>query len=226
MSEHVSAARVAAVYVAVSSLHPNPWNPNQQSEVVRRAERESIEAYGFVDPITVREHPTIVDAYEIIDGEHRWQAAQELGYTEVPVVVLVLDDTAARKLTVILNETRGDADAVLLGQLLSELKDMSDPDVFALGLPYTGSELDHLLAIGGGDWDQYRVSPLADPVFDPLPTLRELTLTMDTDTFDQFNRWVEMLGKEWELPDAGVTALVVEAVKRQALSANQGRKKT
>ncbi len=63
--------------VEVGKLHPNPWNPNRQDARTFEAERESIRNYGFIDPVTVREHPTINGEFEIIDGEHRWRAATE-----------------------------------------------------------------------------------------------------------------------------------------------------
>lgn len=209
------------VRLPTAKIHPNPWNPNRQSEVVARAERESIEHFGFIDPVTVRPHPTVEGEYEVIDGEHRWRTAMDLGYEEIPAVILELTDAEARRLTIVLNETRGDADVVLLGMLLTELQAMTDEDGFAIALPYTSNELDHLLSIGAEDWDQFR-QQIDGATLPPDSTLREVTLTMEADVYDRFTRWLQMLAKEWELPDAGATELVVEAVRRSALAVNQG----
>jgi ParB/RepB/Spo0J family partition protein len=55
-------------------LTPNPWNPNQMDDEQYGKALNSIREFGFVDPVTVRELGN--DTYQIIDGEHRWRAAQ------------------------------------------------------------------------------------------------------------------------------------------------------
>lgn len=134
---------LAVVAVPIAKLHANAWNPNRQNEATQRAEVASIDAYGFIDPITVRPHPTLTGEYEIIDGEHRWLACQTLGIDAAPCVVLKLDDAQAKKLTVVMNETRGDADAAALGELLAELNTI-DPGLLAV-LPWDGAELESLI---------------------------------------------------------------------------------
>lgn len=150
---------------ATTALVPNDWNPNVMKARVLQAERESIEAYGFIDPITVRPHPTDEGRFQIIDGEHRWKVASELGIESVPVVVLDLDDNAARKLTIILNETRGRADVVDLGKLLGDLADdMGDTAELLRGLPYSEGELDELIELAGVEFPDY-----SDGSLDPAP---------------------------------------------------------
>ena len=62
---------------------------------------ESITDFGFIDPITC------TSDYTIIDGEHRWRAARDLGFTDVPVSVLDgLSEPEYRKLTIVLNGTK------------------------------------------------------------------------------------------------------------------------
>jgi ParB-like nuclease domain len=146
--------------VACERIHANPWNPNKMDERTRQAARESIATYGFIDPVTVREHPEIDGHFQIIDGEHRWQEAQELGYDAIPVVVLGVDDTTARKLTIVFNETRGEADSVLLGTLLKQLE-AEDAD-FRTALRYDDGELKHLLSLAEADWDDFNAQQAGD----------------------------------------------------------------
>lgn len=215
-------SELTQIMVPTASLRPNTWNPNVQSDVVKRAERESITTYGFIDPVTVRPHPD-GNGYEIIDGEHRWEMAQELGIPDIPVIPLELDDADARKLTVVLNETRGDADVVLLSQLLADIRSMTDEQAFANALPYTPAELEQFLNLGGDDWDAFQ-QVAGDPVL-PASNTRELTLVFaDSRVFDRFTKHLAILAKEWDMADAGATEVVTEAVKRAALEANQGRK--
>lgn len=155
----------------VAAIEPNPWNPNRMSDRVYEAEKESILAFGFIDPITVRPAPE-GDGYQIIDGEHRFRVLSALieegvppgvsddlkglvKAAEVPAIVLDVPDTWAKKLTIILNETRGKADPLALGELLADLAQGSDLDELRLGLPYGAQELEELVKVGEFDWDQF-----------------------------------------------------------------------
>ncbi|MCU0370431.1 MAG: ParB/RepB/Spo0J family partition protein, partial [Bacteroidales bacterium] len=55
-------------------------------------ERASIREFGFIDPLTVRPSN---GAYEIIDGEQRWQAGKAEGLASFPCIVLDVDDDTA-----------------------------------------------------------------------------------------------------------------------------------
>jgi ParB/RepB/Spo0J family partition protein len=148
--------------IETKRLHPNPWNPNRMDERTLAAEIQSIQTYGFIDPVTVRPHPEVEDGFQIIDGEHRWKVAVDLEIDPIPCVVLDLSDTAARKLTIILNETRGRADDVMLGTLLAELQEAEGPDALSNALPYDPNEIAHLLAMADADWSNFDPDPGAN----------------------------------------------------------------
>lgn len=219
MTEPLQAEPLQIVHVNVDLIDPNPWNPNQQSETVARATRESLERYGFVEPVLLRPHPDIPGRFQIVNGEHRWGQAGGLGYEQIPAVIKDLTDDEAKKLTIVLNETTGDADVVLLGQLLAGIAHLDD---FKIALPYTDAELDHLLAIGAADdWDQYGRgggSGADPPPVDPVE--HEIVLAMTSGQHDLFRGWLRILEKEFGTAD--VTEIVFEAVRRAALDVNQG----
>lgn len=131
-------------------MHPNPWNYNTQDERERRAARESIATYGFIDPVTVRPHPDLPGQYQIIDGEHRWMGAIDLGLEAIPLTVLdPCPDVVAKKLTVVLNEIKGSPDRQLLGALLADLQ--NEGDDLTNALPFTTVDVEGLLAeVGAG----------------------------------------------------------------------------
>lgn len=131
--------------VPVGTLRANPWNPNVVPENVAAALEQSVDAYGFIDPVLVR---PIRGGYEIIDGEHRWIAARANGETHVDVIVRDLSDADAKKLTVILNEARGKPDPLKLGNLLADLAGSIDLEQLRVGLPYDLEALERLVAIG------------------------------------------------------------------------------
>lgn len=157
---------LAVVTVPWSKLHPNPWNPNKMDTRTYDAAVESIQTFGFVDPLTVRPHPDLDGEYQIIDGFHRWKATGDLkGHdVTVDVISLPIDEPAAKKLTIILNETRGEADPVLLGTLLKDLTDSFSEEELRKGLRYDDAELAHLLSLADVDWNAFeKKEPEADP---------------------------------------------------------------
>lgn len=126
--------------VGVNELKPNPWNPNAMTKEVMDAEKKSIQTFGFVDPITVRE---LKGHYEIIDGEHRFKAARELKVERVPVINLgTITDAKAKQLTIVLNETRGKAKPKELAELIAELNKggVSFDDLSGI-TPFTATDL-------------------------------------------------------------------------------------
>lgn len=69
--------------------HPFKVKNDQQLEALR----ESIGRYGILNPIIVR--PKLEGYYEIVSGHRRCEAARQLGFTKVPVLIRVLSDDDA-----------------------------------------------------------------------------------------------------------------------------------
>ena len=69
-------------------------------------------------PIVVRPDG---DRFQIVDGEHAWRAAKEVGFAEVLCEVIEADDYAARLQTLKRNQ-HGTHNAVLEGRLFAEMK--------------------------------------------------------------------------------------------------------
>lgn len=116
-------------------LQPNTWNPNRMNAFMYAKELQSIKDHGIVDPITVRKVGE--NRFEIIDGEHRWRAVRDLGYRKVPVYILDVDELEAKKLTILLNELRGQALPADMGTLLKDLMKHQPLESLLDELPYT-----------------------------------------------------------------------------------------
>ncbi|WP_341532357.1 ParB/RepB/Spo0J family partition protein (plasmid) [Nostoc sp. UHCC 0302] len=71
---------------------------------------ESIRQHGILQPLLVR--PVDDGKHEVVAGERRYRAAQELVLKEVPVVIKELDDNAAFQLALIENLLREDLNPV------------------------------------------------------------------------------------------------------------------
>jgi ParB family chromosome partitioning protein len=95
--------------VPIEFLRANPRNPRRDFPVAQLDElATSIRERGIIQPIAVRSIRGATDAFEIIAGERRWQAAQRAGLHDVPVVVLDVSDVEALELAIIENVQRED----------------------------------------------------------------------------------------------------------------------
>jgi len=124
----MSKAKLEVVYVDASALRPNEWNPNEMDGAMLDRLRKEVERVGFVQPVAAMRDG------RIIDGEHRWRVAGEMGW-RVPVVYLDVDEATAKTVTLNMNSIRGENDPARLLDLLGTM-----PDVDAEGVLGIGSE--------------------------------------------------------------------------------------
>lgn len=93
--------------VFIANLKTDPGNPNKMDKREMEAQKESIKRFGFIVPIITNRD------YLIADGQHRYQAAKELGMNEVPVIALDVDEVDRRTIRQVLNKLRGAHDPLL-----------------------------------------------------------------------------------------------------------------
>jgi len=150
--------------VPIDSIEGNSWNPNVQSKFKFEQTKKVIAEFGFLDPCTVRtarEKGKPFDKPQIIDGEHRWKAAKELGITEVLVQdVGRMSDAKAQVLTDVLNNLHGENDALKWSAMVKSINDIA-PELIQF-LPYQANELDEVLKPSEIDWDAFESGD--DPV--------------------------------------------------------------
>ena len=103
----------------ISVLKPAAYNPRKK---LKKGDKEyekiknSIEEFGFADPLVVNADMTI------IGGHQRLTVAADLGYTEVPCAVVDVDKVREKALNIALNKITGAWDTQLLADLLDDLK--------------------------------------------------------------------------------------------------------
>jgi len=96
--------------VRVSSIEPSPFQPrsnfrpDQLEELV-----ESIREKGIIQPLIVRQHGK---KYELVAGERRWRAAQQVGLKEAPVIIRDISDLEVVELALIENLQREDLNPI------------------------------------------------------------------------------------------------------------------
>ena len=132
-------------YAKVEDVIPNSYNPNRQSDKEFELLRRSMEEDGFTQPIVVVKHDKQKKKFRIVDGEHRWRCAQELGYEEVPIVVTPMSFEQAKIATLRHNRARGSEDIELSAEVLRDLREVGALDWAQDSLMMDDVELTKLL---------------------------------------------------------------------------------
>lgn len=127
--------------LAPDKLNPNTFNTNIVSPENEARLEASIRRNGLFKPVIVRE---VDDGFEIIGGQHRWEAAKRLGLTEIPVVNLgKVDDLKAKEISVLDNSRYGADDTVAFAELLKSIGDAGELQDF---LPYAAEDIDAIFS--------------------------------------------------------------------------------
>tara|TARA_Y100000591_G_scaffold301568_1_gene295944 strand:+ start:416 stop:1258 length:843 start_codon:yes stop_codon:yes gene_type:complete len=96
--------------ISISLLTRNKYQPRKNFNKEQMEElTNSIRERGIIQPIIVRKQS---DKYEIIAGERRWQAAQNAGLHEVPIVEVQADDLKSLEFAIVENVQRDDLNPI------------------------------------------------------------------------------------------------------------------
>lgn len=135
-------ASLAHSVVPIESLHAYPGNARLGDLA---AISQSLKRNGLYRPIVVNRR-----TQQILAGNHTWRAAKELGWTEIAVTYVDVDEDQARRVVLADNRTNDLAgyDEAALAELLGDLPNLE-------GTGYDQGDLDRLLdELGDGDQSQ------------------------------------------------------------------------
>src|SRR5256886_296914 len=96
--------------ISLANIVPSTFQPRK--DFAREALLELIESirqHGIIQPLIVRQAGP---RFELIAGERRWRAAQELGLATVPAMVRTANDLQVLELSLIENLQRADLNAI------------------------------------------------------------------------------------------------------------------
>ena len=98
------------VFLPARAIRPNPAQPRKIFREEALSElADSIRQHGILQPLSVRRVGT---NYELIAGERRWRAAQQAGLTEIPCIVMNMDDRESGLTALVENLQRQDLDYI------------------------------------------------------------------------------------------------------------------
>ena len=123
--------------LSVATLIPFDKNPRKIDPFSTKKLEESLNKWGYVDPIIVNE-----TNMEIIHGHQRFIILQKQGVTDVECSVVTLSEKEGRALGLAMNKIHGEFDTDLLAEVLHSL---GDPDL-QITTGFTDRELEILIA--------------------------------------------------------------------------------
>lgn len=98
------------VFLPAQSIHPNPAQPRKVFAPGALDElAESIRLHGILQPLSVRRQE---GGYELISGERRLRAAQLAGVTDIPCILMRMDDLESGMAALVENLQRQDLDFI------------------------------------------------------------------------------------------------------------------
>lgn len=107
------------VFLPARAIKPNPAQPRKIFREEALSElAESIRQHGILQPLSVRR---VGPAYELIAGERRLRAGQLAGLTEIPCIVMNMDDRESGLAALVENLQRQDLDFIEEARALSAL---------------------------------------------------------------------------------------------------------
>ncbi|MBE6663602.1 MAG: ParB/RepB/Spo0J family partition protein [Ruminococcaceae bacterium] len=96
----------AVLSLPISDISKNPNQPRKvfnEDAIIKLA--DSIRQHGFIQPLVVRQ---ISNGYELISGERRLRAAEELAMTHVPCIINKASESESAEMAIIENLIRED----------------------------------------------------------------------------------------------------------------------
>ena len=98
------------IFLPARAIKPNPSQPRKIfREDALRELADSIRCHGILQPLSVRR---VGASYELIAGERRLRAAQLAGLTEIPCIVMTMDDRESGLTALVENLQRQDLDFI------------------------------------------------------------------------------------------------------------------
>lgn len=131
---------------SIDALNNAKYNPRKDlkstdAEYIKL--KNSVEHFGYVDPVIVNKRNMTV-----VGGHQRLKVLKDLGYKDIEVVYVDLDETDEKALNIALNKISGEWDAEKLEDLL---RDISQDDSFDISL--TGFSNEEIETLFNGSLD-------------------------------------------------------------------------
>lgn len=120
LSENGSTVREQEIVeIELTEVSPNPYQPREKiSPESLEGLIASVKQNGILQPVTVR---PVEGGYQLVTGERRFRAAQQLGFNRIPAVVREIPDEKMLELALVENVQREDLNPIEKAKAYNEL---------------------------------------------------------------------------------------------------------
>lgn len=193
--------------VPINAIAPYPDNPRLGD---RDLIASSLQANGQYRPVVVQR-----STGRILAGNNTYLAAQDLGWPEIAVQYVDVDDAAARKIVAVDNRSSdaADYDNALLAELLADLEDDLD------GTGYSAEEVDALIGeLNTDDLPDFTAPPPTPQPAPPTSNSSALDEGHDTSPHDDTDTSPQAQEGEEEDDDTSPVPTLVQPVAEMILA--------
>jgi len=178
--------------IKANKYNPNVFPKNMMEQLVKRIKEE-----GFLQPILLRNIKKENGyKYEIMDGEHRFIAAEKIGnYEELPAIILDKNLPEAMIATINMNKLRGEVDVLKLAEVFHQLHKTYSIEELEEKLGYNTEEqagLENLLQYDFGQLGDKEVLPNEEN----KDKIQEFKLMLTTKQMKILNKAIDVANKE------------------------------
>ena len=146
------------VTLPIKKLVKATWNYKEDDDILLEKLKNNLKRNGQVENIVVR----LLDTgfYEVVNGNHRYQAMLDLGYNDIIAYNLgSISDTEAKRIAIELNETRFKTDDKKLGSIFTELKIEYNIEDLINSMPFTPLDIQAYGDIAKDEFNEYASKP-------------------------------------------------------------------
>ena len=173
----------------LAKLQPAKYNPRvelQPEDDVYKRIKASITKFGMVAPLVVNKRNGL---YTIVGGHQRYNILKELGYKEIPCILVDLDEIDEIELNLSLNKNTGYWDNEKLKEIFTNI-DFDEEEKYITG--FSDEEIENLKT----DFIEDLVSEdFSDIGTNPLNKF-SMTFTIDKVYEEKFLAYVKLFGKD------------------------------
>ena len=185
--------------VSIDKITPNTWNPKPVDPPEMEYIKKSLQQNGYATPILVRKKGK---DYEIIDGQHRFLAAKELGYKELYIYDAgEVSDEEAKAMTIWM-QTQVAFSEEELAPLVMELSDLK------IELPYSELEIEGFKNLATFNFDE--VYKEQSPIKTESDDLEQLTIKLTSEQFEIVNSSIEKVKTKYGVSEGEALKMICE----------------
>lgn len=138
--------------IDITKLVKAPWNYKEEDDFMSKQLVGNLKQNGQVENILVRELDD--GQFEVVNGNHRYDAMKELGFEVVMTYNLgKISLAAAKRIAVATNETKFKSDPYKFAQLMNELQTEFSIESLQEDMPFSANEIENFKQLSEFNWE-------------------------------------------------------------------------